>query len=156
MKKLFSMLGAFSIAFSVACFQKSSNNEEAATTPIKRTYATCYGNTPCKACTSCNYCKHCTAGGTCGICTDLKKSKPKSYKAPATTSGRCKATTKKGTQCSRSSRSGGYCWQHGGWGHLKFNHSRNYPWYHRHVHDRMCYKRFIAHSTSTLYIPFYQ
>lgn len=29
-------------------------------------------------------------------------------------SGRCQATTKKGTQCKRSSRSGGYCWQHGG------------------------------------------
>ncbi|RYY95195.1 MAG: hypothetical protein EOO11_16355 [Chitinophagaceae bacterium] len=34
--------------------------------------------------------------------------------APATAGGRCGATTKKGTQCSRSARSGGYCWQHGG------------------------------------------
>jgi hypothetical protein len=29
-------------------------------------------------------------------------------------SGRCNATTKKGSQCKRTARSGGYCWQHGG------------------------------------------
>lgn len=29
-------------------------------------------------------------------------------------SGRCQAITKKGYQCSRNARSGGYCWQHGG------------------------------------------
>ncbi len=29
-------------------------------------------------------------------------------------SGQCNATTKKGTRCSRSARSNGYCWQHGG------------------------------------------
>lgn len=34
-------------------------------------------------------------------------------KSPATT-GRCQAITKKGKQCSRKARSGGYCWQHGG------------------------------------------
>ncbi|TCJ13283.1 hypothetical protein EPD60_12885 [Flaviaesturariibacter flavus] len=28
--------------------------------------------------------------------------------------GQCSATTKKGSRCSRSARSGGYCWQHGG------------------------------------------
>lgn len=28
-------------------------------------------------------------------------------------SGRCQATTKKGTQCKRSAKYGGYCWQHG-------------------------------------------
>ncbi len=33
---------------------------------------------------------------------------------PATYSGRCGATTKKGTQCSRTAKSNGYCWQHGG------------------------------------------
>lgn len=26
----------------------------------------------------------------------------------------CKAITKKGRQCSRKAKSGGYCWQHGG------------------------------------------
>lgn len=31
-----------------------------------------------------------------------------------TYSGRCRATTKKGYQCSRNARSNGYCWQHGG------------------------------------------
>jgi hypothetical protein len=35
--------------------------------------------------------------------------KKKSY-----ANGRCQAITKKGTQCSRAARSGGYCWQHGG------------------------------------------
>ncbi|WP_255154412.1 DUF5763 domain-containing protein [Ferruginibacter sp. HRS2-29] len=29
-------------------------------------------------------------------------------------SSQCQATTKKGYRCSRTSRSGGYCWQHGG------------------------------------------
>lgn len=29
-------------------------------------------------------------------------------------SGQCRATTQKGNRCSRSSRSNGYCWQHGG------------------------------------------
>jgi predicted RNase H-like nuclease (RuvC/YqgF family) len=29
-------------------------------------------------------------------------------------SGQCNATTQKGTRCSRSSRSNGFCWQHGG------------------------------------------
>lgn len=36
----------------------------------------------------------------------------KSRKKPS--AGTCQALTKKGTQCSRKSRSGGYCWQHGG------------------------------------------
>ena len=29
-------------------------------------------------------------------------------------SGQCNATTQKGTRCSRTSRSNGFCWQHGG------------------------------------------
>ncbi len=29
-------------------------------------------------------------------------------------SSQCSATTKKGTRCSRSARSNGLCWQHGG------------------------------------------
>lgn len=34
---------------------------------------------------------------------------------PAAVSGRCMATTKKGTQCSRNAKAGSnYCWQHGG------------------------------------------
>jgi hypothetical protein len=39
---------------------------------------------------------------------------PPSSAAPVV-SGRCQATTKKGTQCSRRPRAGTrYCWQHGG------------------------------------------
>jgi len=29
-------------------------------------------------------------------------------------SGQCRATTQKGSRCSRTARSNGYCWQHGG------------------------------------------
>jgi len=95
----------------------------------EKVYATCYGYSPCNACTSCNYCKHCkTGGGTCGVCKDLKSNKSKAeynpvYTKPNTAqsnpsstavSTQCRAITKKGTRCSRSSRSKGYCWQHGG------------------------------------------
>lgn len=31
--------------------------------------ATCYGDTPCRACSNCRYCGHCAkGGGTCGVC----------------------------------------------------------------------------------------
>lgn len=91
--------------------------------------ARCTGSTFCTACSNCSGCKYCNAGGTCGVCT------PKNKKAATTqlnasghnknntsnlntgtelNSGQCRATTKKGSRCSRSSRSGGYCWQHGG------------------------------------------
>src|SRR5258705_10047388 len=111
MKWLFFPLAAFSFAFNVACLH-SSNGDKAVSNKVD--IATCYGNTPCNACTSCNYCKWCKAGGTCGICASQKKSKSNTYKAPLKTSGRCQAITKKGTQCSRSARSNGYCWQHSG------------------------------------------
>jgi hypothetical protein len=36
-------------------------------------------------------------------------------KAPVSEySGQCNATTKKGSRCSRSAKSNGFCWQHGG------------------------------------------
>lgn len=41
--------------------------------------------------------------------TEKFESKPK-YQS----SSQCSATTKKGTRCSRTARSNGYCWQHGG------------------------------------------
>ena len=111
MKWLIFPFAALTLAFGAACLHSSNDQKPAYT---KTGIATCYGNTPCNACTSCNYCKWCNAGGTCGICASQKKSKPKTYKSPAKTLGRCKALTKKGTQCSRSARSQGYCWQHGG------------------------------------------
>ena len=87
---------------------------------IRPIAATCYGYTPCTACSSCNYCKYCNAGGTCGICrpkqTPVKKDTVRSvpvYTPKQTYSSQCRAITKKGTRCSRSSRSNGYCWQHG-------------------------------------------
>lgn len=42
------------------------------------------------------------------INSEVKKETKSEY------SGQCNATTKKGTRCSRSARSNGYCWQHGG------------------------------------------
>lgn len=38
--------------------------------------------------------------------SNLKSSASKTY-------GQCKATTQKGTRCSRSATATGYCWQHG-------------------------------------------
>lgn len=116
MKWLKFPIAAFSIALVFACIQNSDNSDSKFASPtLKREIATCYGNTPCNACSNCSMCKHCKAGGTCGVCAPSKKEKTKPYKAPSpTSSGRCQATTQKGTQCSRNSRSGGYCWQHGG------------------------------------------
>lgn len=46
--------------------------------------------------------------------TTVKKSE-QSTQTKTYNSGRCQATTKKGTQCKRSARPGSnYCWQHGG------------------------------------------
>jgi len=44
--------------------------------------------------------------------TDSQSQKP--IEKEVKSSGQCNATTQKGTRCSRSSRSNGYCWQHGG------------------------------------------
>jgi hypothetical protein len=36
--------------------------------PVKN-YATCKGESPCKACKNCKYCKRCAKEGlTCGVC----------------------------------------------------------------------------------------
>ena len=55
------------------------------------------------------------AGAASGPATQglgLTVKQPARQSAPAT-SGRCQATTKKGTQCSRSAQGGrSYCWQH--------------------------------------------
>lgn len=61
--------------------------------------------------------------GACGICSPptLREgngpdaSEQNLRRDPSASAGRCQATTKKGTQCRRSARSGSsYCWQHGG------------------------------------------
>jgi hypothetical protein len=44
--------------------------------------------------------------------TDIQSQKP--IENEVKKSGQCSATTQKGTRCSRSSRSNGFCWQHGG------------------------------------------
>jgi hypothetical protein len=81
----------------------------------------CYGYKPCSACTTCNYCQYCNSGGTCGVCAHVKKakgasinpqSKPQAGQRDVST--QCRAITKKGTRCTRTARSNGYCWQHGG------------------------------------------
>lgn len=76
----------------------------------------CSRDAYCTACKNCSGCSWCTAGGTCGVCDAEKKSYKSSPKKSSTTSAysQCQAITKKGTQCSRKARSGGYCYQHGG------------------------------------------
>jgi predicted RNase H-like nuclease (RuvC/YqgF family) len=44
--------------------------------------------------------------------TDIQSQK--TIEKEVKSSGQCSATTQKGTRCSRSSRSNGFCWQHGG------------------------------------------
>lgn len=80
----------------------------------KRDIRKCYGDSVCNACTSCNYCKWCNAGGICGICASPGRNKLKEPRRSISTMMQCKAITKKGHRCTRSVRSGNYCWQHGG------------------------------------------
>jgi len=98
------------LLLSAGCKNESDNSIEL----VQGEYeiATCYGKDPCAACKSCNYCKHCKVeGGTCGVCVKGGDKKPVKEKSPAK-SGQCKATTKKGTRCSRAAKASGYCWQH--------------------------------------------
>ena len=83
----------------------------------------CTGSANCTACTTCNYCKYCVDGRTCGVCSGKKNNSSKSvYNKPIEnknqlkkeSSTQCQAKTKSGTRCSRSSRTNGFCWQHGG------------------------------------------
>ena len=87
----------------------------------------CTGSPYCTACSNCSSCKYCSSGGTCGVCVRPNNSRNTSYKKAtrasqgfrsnqgAVLSSQCRAITKKGTRCSRASRSNDYCWQHGGW-----------------------------------------
>lgn len=82
----------------------------------------CIGSINCTACTTCNFCKYCIEGRTCGVCSVAKQNSTKSKKTNSSYpkplkdmySSKCQALTKKGTRCSRISRSNGFCWQHGG------------------------------------------
>ena len=56
-----------------------------------------------------------TTGSTSSINTFTSGTSGSSHSSGSSTySGRCQATTKKGSQCSRKAKGGGYCWQHGG------------------------------------------
>lgn len=65
-------------------------------------------------------CKVCKPGGAARSATKTETGTVETKDlAPSTeqdvSSGRCQATTKKGTQCKRSASAGSdYCWQHGG------------------------------------------
>ncbi|MBX9704050.1 MAG: hypothetical protein K2X39_07835, partial [Silvanigrellaceae bacterium] len=81
--------------------------------------ATCYGNTPCKACSNCSGCKYCNNGGRCGICAKPKTTATNKLTGGKNTTtkanayvGQCKALTKKGARCKRNGDGSGYCWQH--------------------------------------------
>lgn len=52
--------------------------------------------------------------GSYGSSTGLRSGGQYNGSTKSYYSARCQAPTKKGTQCKRSARSGGYCWQHGG------------------------------------------
>ena len=59
-------------------------------------------------------CKVCKPGGSSVQSSTKSKTNVKSDSNTGTkTSGRCQATTKKGTQCKRNAKAGSnYCWQH--------------------------------------------
>jgi hypothetical protein len=97
-----------SIAMLFGFIPKQNKTINENTAPV---VATCYGNTPCNACSNCSKCKYCSNGGTCGQCA--KKEQTYKSKTPEPVSTQCKAITKKGTRCKRAAGSGGYCWQHG-------------------------------------------
>lgn len=85
----------------------------------KASVSTCYGYNPCTACSNCSKCKNCGAGGSCGVCAVNSVRKINTFSGNGTTKtktanyvGRCKAITKKGSQCKRSGNGAGYCWQH--------------------------------------------
>jgi micrococcal nuclease len=62
----------------------------------------------------CLVCIGSTAASTKSAAPSVYQQHPKSGSAPATSGGRCQATTKKGTQCKRNATPGSsYCWQHG-------------------------------------------
>src|SRR5258706_3344369 len=97
---------------------KGGNDTCCAKTSLKR----CTGSSNCTACSNCSACKYCIEGRACSVCAYRKRSN-QVYKGAAPQSaptrkavnaGQCQAITKRGTRCSRSARSGGYCWQHGG------------------------------------------
>ncbi|MFD2581693.1 DUF5763 domain-containing protein [Pedobacter vanadiisoli] len=89
------------------------------TNTLKEPVATCYGLNPCGACSNCSACKYCNNGGSCGICSSKSSGFKSQYRRPNKTGnsasvyvGQCRALTKKGTRCKRSSDGSGYCWQH--------------------------------------------
>lgn len=55
-----------------------------------------------------------TPSNTNGSAIDGNSVEKSETKSKNQSSSQCSATTKKGTRCSRSSRSNGLCWQHGG------------------------------------------
>jgi hypothetical protein len=111
-------LKLFALSLVMIFFGTLRCNREVA--PDMPSAATCYGYSPCNACKNCKYCKYCNAGGTCGVCrpvkknnsavTDKEKAKQQLLQPPIVS--QCKAITKKGTRCKRSSSKNGYCWQH--------------------------------------------
>ncbi len=57
-----------------------------------------------------------SAGGSQAVPQETRREvRPATPRESAPAAGRCQATTKKGTQCSRAAKAGSrYCWQHGG------------------------------------------
>lgn len=79
--------------------------------------ATCRGSDNCRACSSCSSCGHCNSGGSCGVCSPKSSSPNKLISKPnpktnTSASSQCNGVTKKGAQCKRMVKGGGYCYQH--------------------------------------------
>ena len=76
--------------------------------PIAEKDALARGYTPCLVCIG-------SIPASSKALPSVSPSPGKSSSAPAVSSGRCQAITKKGTQCKRNAAPGSrYCWQHGG------------------------------------------
>jgi hypothetical protein len=55
-----------------------------------------------------------TSSGAKGSTAEVNSIEKSESKPKSQSSSQCSATTQKGTRCSRSARSNGLCWQHGG------------------------------------------
>ncbi len=65
--------------------------------------------------TACSRCKPATVTSKTSEVKKNNTDTKQTVKKTTVTSGRCQATTKKGTQCKRNAKAGSsYCWQHGG------------------------------------------
>ena len=96
-----------------AAFASHESVDVSANSTTRQCKATTAKGTQCsrKAQDGSEYCwQHAAKNGVSTTKTTTDSSPAKS----TTSNGRCRATTKAGTRCTRNARSNGYCYQHGG------------------------------------------